>query len=91
MVIGGSPMLVLAGSATALLIASVASRRLRAATWTNPSRRFNWIVLLVAGLAAAGVGVLGVRAGDGTETIPWFSLAAGSLVGAVVLRLMRLP
>lgn len=90
-VIGGSPLLVLAGSAIALLIASLASPRLRAATWTNPSRRFNWIVLLVLGLGAIGIGVLGVRAGDGTETIPWFAMGVGLLAGALVLKLMRLP
>lgn len=55
------------------------------------TRRFNWIILLVGGIALVGVGVAGVIAEAGANTVPWFALGAGLLAGAIVLRRMRLP
>ena len=90
-VLSPSPPFVLAGASIAFLIASVVSNRLRATTWGNPSRRFNWIVLLTAGVILVGIGVLGVLAGDHERTLPWFASGCGFLAGAVVLWRMRLP
>jgi hypothetical protein len=55
------------------------------------TRRFNWIILLVASLISFGVGVAGVVAGAGTSTAPWFVIGTAALIGAFVLHRMRLP
>src|SRR5690606_35050808 len=52
---------------------------------------FNWIVLLVSGLLMLGVGATGVAAGAADRAVAWFVIGLGLLLGAVVLRRMRLP
>ncbi|MDH6181419.1 hypothetical protein M2152_001601 [Microbacteriaceae bacterium SG_E_30_P1] len=86
-----SPMLALAGAVIGFFVASLASPRLRAATWENPSRRFNWIVLLVGAIVTTGIGVAGVLADDAYEAVPWFVIGICLAGGSVILRLMRLP
>jgi len=38
-----------------------------------------------------GIGVLGILAGEQSKTVGWFAMGAGLVVGAVVLKRMRLP
>jgi NADH:ubiquinone oxidoreductase subunit K len=60
-------------------------------THRTGTARFNWIVLLVSGLLMFGIGATGVAAGAADRTTVWFVMGLGLLIGAVVLRRMRLP